>query len=320
MNDKELNLLDLCAMFFRGIGRLLAACWTAIKRVVLMMYRYWWAFLLMIALTVAATWVYTRFDNLIFKANAVALINGASLQQFEQAYAPLRTVPLLPDDAAIKPYLKDNVIKRLKTFYVIDGLGDGTADYIDFGRNSSAVDSVRIRMQDRLCLQFRIKGRNLSQLRDIEDAMMAYLNSNEAMNKSYRVYVENLREAVSFNHAQAQKLDSLTSYRYFNEQTLPQLPASKPGMNSSVNVFVDNQVQLFLDKIYDQQKHMQQDDYRLQLATAPVVLENHFYLDPIPVNYRRVLLVWALIIGWLLGYALAELLANREALNAWLKQ
>ena len=318
--EKEFNLLDFFVMSFRALGRAFRACWSAFTHVVLMMIRYWWIFVLLIGLGIVGGMYYTRFDNRIYKANAIAMINGASIPQFEQAYAPLRTVELIPNDAAIKPYLESKTITRFKTFYVIDAMNDGVADYTDFDCKSNSTDTLSVRMKDRMCMQFRIKGCNLPQLRDVENALLAYLNSNEALRQSYQGYVTNLREEGAFNHAQAQKLDSLTSYYYFNEKTVtPTLPANQKS-TGNVNLYVDTQVKLFLDDIYKQQKHMQQTDYRIQLATAPVVLENHFYLDPTPVNSRLKVMILALFFAWLISYICAELLHNRKAVSAWLKQ
>ena len=70
---------------------------------------------------------------------------------------------------------------------------------------------------------------------------------------------------------------------------------------------------------YKQQQHMQQGDYRLQLATAPVVLENHFTAFPRPVNGRLKYGVLFLLLGWALGCLIAEIIDKRKALSAWLK-
>ena len=65
---------------------------------------------------------------------------------------------------------------------------------------------------------------------------------------------------------------------------------------------------------------MQAVDYRMQLATAPVVLENHFTLDPKPVNGRFKYVFVLFLLGWLGGCILAELIDRRKAICAWLKQ
>ena len=114
-----------------------------------------------------------------------------------------------------------------------------------------------------------IKARDLEhQVPEIEQALLECLNSNEAMQQSYACYLENLREEVA-----------LTIVRRLNWTASPvriisqRPPAAKP-MNYSgngVNFYGDRSMRLFLDDIYEQQEHMQMMDYRIQLATAPVV-------------------------------------------------
>ena len=168
-------------------------------------------------------------------------------------------------------------------------------------------------MQDRLCLQFRMKRRDMYALPQIEQALLDYLNSNAPMQKSYAAYMTNLQDELAFNHRQALKLDSLTSVYYF------QAPSDAHPYPNAVSFYSDREVKLFLDEIYEQHAHLQQGDFNAQLATAPVTLENHFAAAPCPLNGRRKMLTLFLIFGWIAGCLLAELIDKRKALNAWLK-
>ena len=172
-------------------------------------------------------------------------------------------------------------------------------------------------MQDQICLQFRIKQRNLDKVPAIEAALMDLLNANEAMQHGYKVYLQNLKEITTFNHTQAHKLDSLTTHYYFSNPSSAS-PMSYPG--NGVNFYGDRKVRLFLDEIYAQQRHLQQGDYRLQLATAPVTLENHFTTDPRPVNGRIKCLLLFFLLGWAVGCIIAALIDKRKAICAWLQR
>ena len=314
---KEMNFFDLCVVCGRAIGRACAALWRLFARMLRLTYRYWWFVLTLLVLAVAAALYYTREENLTFKMNSVALLNGPSIQQFEQAYAPLRTGKNLSCEAAITPFLKECIAKRFDTFRVIDALDDGVADYIDFKHKSSPTDTVKVQMQDQLCLQFYIKARHMNRLPEIEQALLDFLNGNKAMQQSYETYYRNLAAEAAFNHSQALKLDSLTTHYYFHGN-----PGKEPlnGVREGLVFLGDWRVHLFLNEIYDQQKHLQDCDHRLQLATAPVVLENHFAADPKPVNGRRTIVVLFLIISWLGACLLAEIIDKRKAICAWLKQ
>lgn len=312
-----MNFFDLCVVCGRVIGRLCAACWHLLERMIRLTYRYWWIVLTLVALSIAAALYYTRHDNLTYKIDAVALLNGPTIPQFEQAYAAMRTNRLLPPEAPIAPYLNDRKAWAFDTYRVIDCLHDNTADYIDFKHKSSPTDTVRVQMVDRLCLEFCIKACDLHLVPEIEQALMITLNRDPAMNRSYETYLKNLSEEVAFNHRQAIKLDSLTSHYYYHTPS-GQNPSAYVG--NGVNFYGERRIHIFLDKIYEQQKHMQQVDYRMQLATAPVVLENHFAVNPKPVNSRSKYLVIFCLLGWIGGCVLAEIIDKRKVIGAWLKK
>jgi len=311
-----MNFWDLCVAFGRGIARLAEALWRLLAHMIRLTYRYWWLVLTILALGIAAAVYHTRPANIHFRVNAVALVNGASLQQFEQAFAPLRTGCLLPPDAKIATYLYGRQAQRFELFRVVDALADETPDYIDFKRKSSPKDTMEVQMQDRMCIQFRMPAYAIPLIPKIEEAVLEVLNGNEALQQSYAVYVDNLLNEVAFNHRQAVKLDSLTSAYYYNAGSPVELTDKN---RTGVNFYGDRKIRLFLDEIYKQQRHTQLGDYRLQLATAPVVLENHFAIDPCPILTRTNCVVMYGLIAWILGCALAELIDKRKAFNAWLK-
>ena len=312
-----MNFFDLCVALGRAIGRGFAALGRLFARMIRLTYRYWWLVITLVIIAIAAALYTTRKENISYRVNAVAFLNGASIQQFEQAYALLRNSQQLPTDAAILPFIKRKQVGAFETYRVVDCLDDGVADYIDFKHKSSPTDTIKVQMDDRLCLQFRIKKRDMHLLPEIEAGVLDVLNGDEAMQKSYAGYIANLREEVAFDHRQAQKLDSLTSSYYFNNTT-PVQPTQYSG--NGVNFYGDRRIHLFLDEIYEQQKHMQQNDYRLQLATAPVVLENHFAVDKKPVMSRRQTLAIFILLSWCIGCLLAEVIDQRKAICAWLKR
>ena len=311
-----MNFFDLCVVCFHAIGRACAACGRLLAHMLRLTYRYWWVVITLVVLAVAAALYYTREGNTIYKANAVAYLNGVSIPQFEQAYAPLRSAQLLPEDSRLLELLTEKKVTYFDTHRVIDCLGDDVADYIDFNDGSSPKDTVNVQMQDRLCLQFRIKKRHLNLLPEVEQEMLALLNSNEALQRAYQVYMRSMQEKVQFNHSQMQKLDSLTTSYYFHSH-----PGSEPlGTVRDGLVFMgDWRVHLFLKEIYEHQQQMGEMDERMQFATAPVVLATHFTLDPKPVNERKKILLIFVLLGWIGGCVLAEMIDKRKAICAWLK-
>ena len=314
--DREMNFIDLCVACGRAIGRCIAACGRLLGHMVRLTYRYWWIVFTVVALGIAAALYYTRPGNQTFRVNAVAMLNGPSLTQFSQAFTALQLPAMLPDELPLKGQIATRKVRDFVTYRVIDCLGDSTVDYIDFAGSIPAGDTINVQMKDRLCIQFRIKERDFAMIPAIEQDVLLWLNSNEAMQSAYATYLKNLKGEVAFNHSQMVKLDSLTTQYYFHAHHGDQ-PLS--SVSNGLVWVGDWRVHLFLSEIYDHQKHMEWCDQRIQLATAPVVLENHFAIDPIVVNDRKKFVLLFLLLGWIGGCVLAELVDKRKALSAWLK-
>lgn len=312
--DREMNFWDLCVALSRALCRGCQWFWQVLLHMVRLTLRYWWLVITLVVLALGAAFYIARFENLTYKVNAVVMLNGATIPQFEQAFAPLRSGILLPDDAEIAQYVHKRIAGGFSTYRVIDCKNDGTADMIDFKGSISPTDTLRVPMQDRLCLQFRVKVRDMRFVPHIEQALMDYLNSNIALQQAYPSYVKDLREEVAFHHRQTVKLDSLTSSYYF--------AAGQPAvsMQNGLNVTGERRIRLFLNEIYKQQEHTRQADYRIQLATAPVVLENHFAVDPKPSYSRRQCMMVFGLFAWVIGCAIAQLIEKRKAICAWLKK
>ncbi len=317
MEQREMNFFELCVACGRLIGKACKKCWLLLGRMVQTTFQLWWIVMPIIILFVLAGLYYSRQENLNYRVNAVALLNGPTIQQFEQSFAPLFLGQQISSDDTIARYMQDEKATCFALYRVVDCKNDGIADYVDFKGNSSPTDTTKVQMHDRIAIQFCVKERNINQLPEIEKALLDYLNANSIMQQSYAAYIPNLKNEVAFNHSQAVKLDSLTSQYYFNSNLGSKtLNASGDGV-----AFVgDWKIKLFLNEIYKQQAHLQRGDYRLQLATAPVVLENHFAVDPKPVNGRNKCVVVCFLLGWIIGCALAQTIRNRKSILAWLRQ
>lgn len=313
---KEMNFYDLCVACGRAIGRACMAFLRLLAHMLRLTVRFWWIVLPILGLSIGLGLYCTRYAKTIYKVNSVVYLNGPSIQQFEQAYAPLRTTLMLPEGSMAAYYVQKNIVSHFDSYRVVDAKNDGVADYIDFDRKSSSTDTVRVQMADRLCLQFRVKSINISAVPEIEKAILELLNRNEAMQASYEAYKANLEQQVEFNHRQTVKLDSLTSVFYFN--TIAQKNSFKTEKREWMPA-TESKINLFLDDIYEQQKKMQIDDYRLKLATAPVTLENHFAVDPKPLNSRRAMMPKYILLGWILGCVIAEFIYKRKTICAWIK-
>lgn len=314
--EREMNFWDLCVACARALGKACVGIWHVIARMIRLTCKYWYIVVPIVVLAIAAAIYHTRKDNIKYRVNAIAYVNGASLQQFEKAFEPLQSGQLLPDDAKIKPFMWHKQAGYFNLFRVVDVHHDGIADYVDFKRKSSPNDTLEVQMHDRVCIQFRTPAYAIPLIPEIETAILEVLNGNEALQQAHTVYVENLKEEVAFNHRQRIKLDSLTSVYYYNAGS-PAAMINNEG--SGVNFYGDRKIRLFLNEIYKQHVHTQNGDLRLQLATAPVVLENHFSVDPNPVMTRMKCVILFFLLGWCAGCLIAEIIDRRRKIAEWLK-
>jgi hypothetical protein len=65
---------------------------------------------------------------------------------------------------------------------------------------------------------------------------------------------------------------------------------------------------------------LRKTDTRLAYASAPVVLQSEFVVDPAALNGRIKMIALGLVLGWLLGLAIAALVEDRKKVLAWLNE
>ncbi|MBR1716314.1 MAG: hypothetical protein IJ718_01690 [Paludibacteraceae bacterium] len=315
--EREMNFFDLCVACARAIGRACRWCGGWLAGLLRLTFRMWWTVIPVTLLVIGGGYYYSRIDNLKFKVQGVAMLNGAGIEQFEERYRMLQTAFQLSDQEPLKGAICEQKISGFETFCVVDALGDGVADYVDYARKSSPTDTVKVQMKDRMAIQFQMKYKDLGLIPEIEKQLLAFFNADEAMQKSYALYVKNLARELQFNHDQVEKLDSLTSEYYFHN--LPgsdMIPAVKEGMLA----VGDRKIHLFLNDIYEQHARTEQMDYRASFVTAPVTFENHLVVNPKAANSRRTMLPLSAMVGWLLGCCLAAMIEQRKRIISWLKK
>lgn len=317
-----MNFFDLCRVCYQGICRGVMACIQFIGALIRLTYRQWWVVLIVIAAALVYVNIYTRKGNRIYKVDAVAILNGPTVELTQEKIKRL-SFPVAPKINAQQnmvellglPYAEVEHISHLQTFHVIDCLHDSVADYIDYDRKSSPLDTVCVQMPNRLCIQYRTK--TPQNIAVIEEALLNYLNSDPAMQAAYRTKRLIMDREVEFAKRQVEKLDSLTSSFYFEQGTGMQAQGarSKEGI-----VLGRREIKLFPGEVHGEFKRYQKLAYQQTFCTAPVVLEDHFIVHPTAVNGRSKMNIIGLFLGWLIGCLIAALVENRKAIISWLKQ
>ncbi len=322
-DNNEIDLYEIMQGCTRFAKRFCNAVVRFIQEFLRLCVRKWWIVLPLILLSVGAALYYSRLDNRTYKVNAIAVLNGFTTSQFEQVFSPLYStddtlfvyMQVRPDEPIMR-YISDKTISRPCTFSVIDYNCDSTIDMVDYERKIAMGDTTI--MHDHIAMQFRIKRRNIHKLPEVSEALMTYLNSNHTLQSAYEAYLPTLDREVRFNHDQIEKLDSLTSAFYFNNNPSEQL--FYKNTKDGEGIFLgERRIHLFLNNIYAHIAHTGVVDQRKQLATAPVVLVNNFVIDPKPVNSPLKCVLLFGLAGWLLGAFIALILEQRKAIVAWLK-
>ena len=317
-----MNFFDLCVAFFRAIGRGVKAMGTLLTKMIRISYRQWWIVLIIVVAAIVIANIYSRSSNRTYKVEAIAVLNGPTLELTEQVYLPLSKPlsPKLSPENSLANVLNiswDDLegVKDFNIFPVIDCKHDSIPDYVDYRRSSNSSDTTNIRMPNRVCLQFRTK--NIEKAPIVEAALMAYLNNNPAMRNAYehkRVIAE---RKAKFAKDQIEKLDSLTSAFYFQQGQGNQIQGDiwEKGV-----VMGRREIKLFTSAIYQEIDRYTRLDYDLMYCTAPVVLTNDFIINPHAVNSPLKMTVWAIILGWIVGCIIAAIVEQRKRILAWLQE
>ena len=312
--QREMNFFDLCVIIGRAIGRGCMKVLRLLGKMVRLTFRFWWIVLPIFGLSIGLGIYNTRSSKINYKVGAYVFLNGPSINQFEQAFAPLRSRQLLDENDAITPYVKDKIVTDFATFRVIDAKADGVQDFVDFGGSILPTDTFCVQMNDRLYVQFLVRADEVESVPQIETAFLQFLNCNAALQASYQAFLPNNAEEMAFNHTLPARMAEMTEG--YTQYVRDFLKRDK----SSFVLASDVRPRLFDKEIDRMQKKIQLGDYRTSLATAPITLENHFAVNPEPLNGRREMLPRYIILGWILGCIIAQLVDKRKAVYAWLKQ
>ena len=318
--QREMNFYDLCRAIASGIGKLFKALGRLLARMVRITFRKWWIVLIITVLCVAAALYYSRPDNRRYKVNAVVTLNGVPKDIIANEFNGLNNANYLFEGQTLSNILGVPpevtwTLSRFKTFDVIDCLGDSVVDFIDYKGKVTRMDTNYVHMPYRLALQFCTS--HPENVPAVEQALLQYLNSRPYIQKLYTTHLTDMQRRARFNHDQLEKLDSLTSVFYFSNNNLPQveLSAWQSGM-----ILGSREIELFLDDIYNHIIVTEDIDQQLALCTAPVVPQSHFMASPRAVNGPLKCSCIAIILGWILGVLLADIVENRRNILTWLKQ
>ena len=314
-----MNLFDLIAAFFRWIGRVCVNFWNLCLNSLRLSLRYWYVVWPFVILFCAAALFYSRPGNRIYKAEAIAYLNGPLTEDVKQAFKPLEySYPLFPEQnlGQVLNLNADQVqtLRRFETFNVIDFLSDSTLDVVDYRRKHKMTDTLNMVMPNAICIRFRTKRPDNVPV--VGQHIIDFLNSNPSLQAAYERKHATLERKAKFCHDQLEKLDSLTSAFYFEQGGAAQAQMKwGSGM-----VLGRREIKLINTEILDMYKMTDQVDRELSHCTAPVVIQQAFTINPKAVNGRIKCTILGLMIGYILGCLVALAIKRRKEIREWYKK
>lgn len=319
--EKDTNLFDLCVLAARGIGRGFRSMGRAMATMIRLTFRGWWIVLLTIVLFSSLALYLSRDGHRWYKADGVIVLNGPSVEMTRLAINRVRYGIGFSEtqnnvaQLGLSPEVVRN-IRRIQTYDVIDCLNDSVADFVDYkNKATNLLDTLNVHMSDRLAI--RLQLRNVNDLPMVETALLNYFNSLPQMQRAYDSYKHSLEIENQFAERQFYKLDSLTTSFYFEQGIAQQMQYNRYSTGLLVG---EREIHLFVGEIRSHLNYMKNVALRNELATAPVVLLDHFCIHPVAVNDRIKYLAIAIVFGWLIGCLLALLVERRKQFSAWLKK
>ena len=318
MEDKkqhEINLLDVIQIVFRGIGKFCLNILHLAGNTLRLLWRHKILTCILLVTFVALGYYAGRPANRIFRAEAMAIINGSLAHTVMDASRRLANASHLSDFTTLsaKLDLPDSIAKNIvgiSSYFVIDFLNDSTPDMVDFRGSHSWTDTLNVRMPNRL--YFRVLTRNVSQIPVFEQAFLNYFNTNTRILSEFNVGKNSLQRRISMYDREINRLDSMANISYF------QFPQQQAEFRWNTLLVGRQEIQFVYEDLiflYDQKRRAE-----LELAnfTAPVVLPTGFIVNPRPERGRIRSMANYGIAGLFIAIGLSLLVENRKRIFSYL--
>jgi len=309
---KELNLLDLIYLIFRGIWRFLKRFAHSLLLLLRFSIQNVWIILTFMVLAFFAGWFCTRPARTTFKGGATILFveeaRPAVFDQIVRLNSHCRTKQLsidlnLPDSIT-------NKIRKIETFNYIDLKNDLIPDFADFDQSPDfLVDTLNVVMNDRLYLRISAKG--LTDFEPVQKGIQTYFDNQAGVSLLTKRGMSRLQTNMEAYTQEIKRLDSLANYEYFSKSKPTALEGGKTF------VVVEKDKELFYKSIFTL------IDKRDRVATQLAQNQHNINFQSDMV-LSGPLLILSLVLWVLGGYVLGALTAwgivRRKEMCAFLKK
>lgn len=316
-NTREINLVDIFSAIWKWIVGAVLYIVAFVGKTLQLLFRHKVLTVILLLLAFGISQYLSRPSNRKYNVDAMAVLYGAEAKTVMQVGRQLvSSSPRFEiTSLAHKLGISDSIAKEIvgvKFFNVIDYKNDSVPDMVDFRKKHSLTDTLNVLMPNHVFIRFKIKG--TEHYEEVGDAILNYLNNNQAIQTEYQTWREIQNQKVAIADSETNRIDSLARKKYFED--------SKQHMRFENNQLIvgSQYVQLFYSDMFKIHQKKTEAQVKLAEAKAPVMVPSGFVIDPKPINGRIKNGVKGLLIGLALSMVLAFVIENYKKWIEFLSQ
>ena len=248
-NTDEIDLLDL----FRRMGRTLNNWGRAISRAFLVstvfLLKRWLPLGLSLVVGVGLSYLLKFTSESFFSSDMVIRENTTSNADMIAYINRLHTYckednkPELAKSLSFNPQTVSNILD-ISAYWIIAKGKELVPLQVDYANDHYIVDTVNIRMQDRL--DIRVKIKSPQELSLVQNAIISYINRDSLFQQKNRVRLRQNKELLTRLDYDILQLDSLQKVKYFEETR-----SRKPSNGGQMIFLQEQKTQLVYTDIYN---------------------------------------------------------------------
>ena len=162
--------------------------------------------------------IFFSLTSKVYKSDLTFKLNVSEANTFFDMTKSLDTKVINEQSLAQKLDVADSIadaIKKIKPHFIIDNFNNKTPDYIDEKDNFAELDTINVKMKDRLNIEVRTT--NLYSFPQIQNGLIYFFSNNEMFKEENKIRQQQLNQSIEFIDREVKRLDELSDFEYFSE-------------------------------------------------------------------------------------------------------
>ena len=245
----EIDLLDLFRRMGRTINNWARALGRAFLLSVVFLLRRWIPLGLSLAAGIGLSYLLKTTSDSFYTSDMVlrenAMSNAEMISYINRLhnYCIDNNQPALANALSFNSETVKNILD-ISAFWIIAKGKDRVPDQVDYDHSYYVVDTVNVRMQDRL--DIRVKIKSPQELSLLQNAIISYINKDSLFQQRNRVRLRQNKELLTRLDYDILQLDSLQKVKYFEETR-----SRKPSNGGQMIFLQEQKTQLVYTDIYN---------------------------------------------------------------------